>query len=92
VLAAVAFTSIAFGAVDVTSSLQDAPGWNESVAGIMRFESRAVTVTAVLTLVCYLVPALRERMFGMVERLLYVASIAWLLTTSIHLASLAGGG
>ena len=48
-----------------------------------------MSVTAIATLVCAVVPPLRHRVFGGVERLLYVASFAWLLTVSIHLASTA---
>ncbi|MDX6666161.1 MAG: hypothetical protein QOG68_2367 [Solirubrobacteraceae bacterium] len=92
VLAAIAFTSIAFGASDVTTSVQDSPGWNGGVSGVLLFESRAIVVTAVLTLVAYLVPQVRERAFGAVERLLYVAGVAWLVTTATHLAVLAAGG
>ena len=91
VLAAVAFTAIAFGAVDVTNAIDGSPGWSGGVAGALRFESQAVVVTAVLTLAGFLVPVARERVFGLVERLLYVASLAWLLTVSIHLATLAAG-
>jgi hypothetical membrane protein len=92
VLAAIAFTSIAFATTDLTSSLEGSPGWSGDVSGALRFESKAIVVTAVLTLVCFLAPAARERVFGLIERLLYAASLAWLLTASIHLAVLAGGG
>lgn len=90
VLAAVAFTAIAFGATDVTGAIDGSPGWSGDVASALRFEARAVALTAVLTLVCFLVPLARERVFGLVERLLYVASVAWLVTASLHLATLAG--
>jgi len=92
VLAAIAFTAIAFGAADVTNAIDGSPGWSGGVAGALRFESQAVVVTAVLTLVGFLVPVARERVFGLVERLLYAASLGWLLTVSIHLATLAAGG
>lgn len=92
VLAAVAFTAIAFAASDLTAALEGSPGWSGDVAGVLRFESRAVVLTAVLTMVAYLVPLARDRVFGLVERLLYLAMLAWLLTASIHLATLAGGG
>lgn len=92
VLAAVAFTAIAFGAADVTGAIDGSPGWSGGVAGVLRFESKAVGLTAALTLVCFLVPLARQRVFGLVERMLYVASAAWLITASIHLATLAGGG
>ena len=91
VLAAVAFTSIAFGAAHLTSDLVDLPGWSDGgVEGWLRFEGSAVVVTALGTLVAFLVPAVRERFFGIVERCLYVATLAWLLTVSIHLAVLVG--
>jgi hypothetical protein len=92
VLAAIAFTSIAFAASDLTTALEGSPGWSGDVSGILRFEANAIVVTAVLTLVAYLAPPARERAFGVVERLLYAASLAWLLTASVHLAVLAGGG
>jgi hypothetical protein len=88
VLAAVAFTSIAFATRNLTEDLVDLPGWDGSVDGWLRFESSAVVVTAILTLGAYLMPNLRERIFGIVERCLYVASLAWLLTAAIHLAVL----
>src|SRR4051794_12426145 len=90
VLAAIAFTAIAFGAADITSSLLDAPTWSGGVAGPLRFEARAVAVTAVLTGLARVAPAARARAFGMVERLLYVAMLAWLLTVGLHLVVLAG--
>src|SRR3954452_6545617 len=49
VLAAIAFTAIAFASVDLTSDLTDTPGWTGGVDGWLRFESSAVVVTAVLT-------------------------------------------
>jgi hypothetical membrane protein len=92
VLAAVAFTAIAFASGDITGAIDGSPGWSGNVSGALRFEARAVQVTAALTLVCFLVPLARERVFGLVERLLYVASVAWLITVAAHLATLAGGG
>ena len=92
VLAAAAFTAIAFGTTDVSTALEFSPGWVGGAADALRFEARAVVVTAVLTLAGFLVPVARERVFGLVERMLYAASLAWLLTASIHLAVLAGGG
>src|SRR3954468_19394251 len=89
VLAAIAFTSIAFGAAHLTSDLVDLPGWSDSgVEDWLRFESSAVVVTALATLVAFFVPVVRERFFGIVERCLYVATLAWLLTVAIHLAVL----
>ena len=89
VLAAIAFTAIAFGAGDITSSLDGEPGWSGTIIDVMRFEARVVAVAAAATAVTFLVPSARERMFGAVERVLYVAALAWLVTTAAHLASLA---
>jgi hypothetical protein len=89
-LAAVAFTAIAFAAGDVTGAVDGTPRWSGAVAGPMRFEARAIAVTAVLTLAAFLVPIIGDRVFGLLERLFYVASLAWLLTTALHLAVVAG--
>jgi hypothetical protein len=91
-LAAVAFTAIAFGAADATSAIENTPGWIGGPGNALRVASDAVGVTAFLTLAAYLVRQARERAFGIAERLLYLAGIAWLLVVSIHLATLAGGG
>ena len=88
VLASIAFTSIAFASVHLTSDLTDTPGWTGDVAGWLRFEASAVVVTAVLTLGSFVIPQARERVFGLIERCLYVASLAWLITTALHLATL----
>ena len=88
VLAAIAFTSIAFATRNLTEDLADLSGWSGGVAGWLRFESSAVVVAAILTLGAYLMPNLRQRIFGIVERCLYVATLAWLLTASIHLLAL----
>jgi hypothetical protein len=92
VLAAIAFTAIAFAASDITRAIDGSPGWTGDVSGALHVEAKAIVITAVLTLLGYLVPVARERVFGLVERMLHVASLAWLLTASVHLAVLAGGG
>src|SRR4051794_22657506 len=89
-LAAVAFTSIAFASSNITAALSDETGWEGHIHGVLHLFARLVAVTAIATLVAYLVPALRARVFGVVERCLYAASFAWLLTMSIHLAVLTG--
>jgi hypothetical protein len=92
VLAAVAFTAIAFGSADTTSALEDTPGWSDGAGSVLRLAADAVGVTAVLTLAAYLVPQARERAFGIAERLLYVAIVGWLAVAALHLATLAAGG
>jgi hypothetical protein len=89
-LAAVAFTSIAFASSDITAALSDEAGWEGHIHGALHLIARLVAITALATLVAVLVPTLRARVFGLVERLLYVAAFAWLFTASIHLAVLSG--
>ena len=90
VLAAAAFTTIAFAANDITGSLVGSPNWSGGVASPLRFAAHAVAVTAVLTALAFVLPDLRRRLLGMVERLLYVAMIAWLLIAALHVVVLAG--
>ena len=77
VLAAVAFTSIAFAAPSVSWTGEPSP---------LDAVGAAVAVTAVATLVTYVVPRLRS-VFGIAERLLYLTSIAWLMLAAADLAS-----
>jgi hypothetical protein len=75
-LAAAAFTSIAFGASDID--------WS-GAPGVLRPLGYAVAAAAVATLVTRLIPPLR-RVFGLAERLLYAASLAWLVIAAVDLA------
>jgi hypothetical protein len=73
-LAALAFAAIAVAATTIGSDLGDAYlalGW--VVAG-----------TAIATAVFRVVPALAP-WFGLVERLLYLATVAWIATVAVHL-------
>src|SRR4051794_8228192 len=74
-LAAAAFTSIALAASDIS--------WSGDPA-VLRSLGFAVAASAVATLVSRVVPPLRP-VFGLVERLLYVTSIAWLAVSAISL-------
>jgi hypothetical protein len=82
-LAAAAFTAIAFAAWDLGPALRDEPGWDgaESLIGALRW---AVVITAVATLVARVVLPVRRVAFGLVERLLYAASIAFLLVVAVE--------
>jgi hypothetical protein len=88
-LAAAAFTAIAFAAVDLSPGLGDEPGWGGTadLIGALRW---AVVAAAVATLVARVAMPVRRVAFGGVERLLYAASIAWLLTVAVKLAIVAG--
>jgi hypothetical protein len=81
-LAAAAFTAIAFAAADLAPALDDEPGWG--AAGLIGGLRWAVVITAVATLVARVVLPVRRAAFGLVERLLYAASIAFLLVVAVE--------
>jgi hypothetical protein len=76
-LAAAAFTAIAFAATSI--------GWSGDPGALEPF-GYAVAATAVGTLVTRVVVPLRA-VFGLVERLLYATSIAWLLIAAVDVVS-----
>ena len=88
-LAAAAFTAIAFAAVDLAPALADEPGWDgaSSLIGTLRW---AVVITAVATLVARVVLPLRRVAFGLVERLLYAAMIAFLVVVAVEAVRVLG--
>jgi hypothetical protein len=87
-LAAAAFAAIAFAAVDLAPALRDEPGWGaESLIGTLRW---AVVITAVATLVARVVLPARRAAFGLVERLLYASSVAFLLAVAVEAARVLG--
>jgi uncharacterized protein DUF998 len=87
-LAAAAFAAIAFAAADLAPALRDEPGWGASgLIGALRW---AVVITAVATLAARVVVPLRLVAFGLVERLLYVASIAFLLVVAVEAVRVLG--
>ncbi|MEA2467210.1 MAG: hypothetical protein QOJ57_1336 [Thermoleophilaceae bacterium] len=87
-LAAAAFAAIAFAAADLAPALAGEPGWGaDKLIGALRW---AVIVTAVATLVARVVLPVRRATFGLVERLLYAAMIAFLLAVAIEAARVLG--
>jgi hypothetical protein len=88
VLAAAAFTAIAFAAADLTPSLADQPGW-DGASGLLDVLRWAVVAAAFATLLTRVVPQLRG-VFGLVERLLYAASFAFLLTVAVEAVRVLG--
>lgn len=76
-LAAVAFTAIAFAAVNIR--------WAGDPV-VLHGLGYAVAASAVATLLTRAVPPFRP-VFGLVERLLYVTSIAWLVIAAVSLAA-----
>jgi hypothetical protein len=87
-LAAAAFTAIAFAAADLVGSLPDQPGWH-GVSGLLGALRWAVILTAVGTLLTRVVVPLRP-VFGLVERLLYAATVAFLLTVAVEAVRVLG--
>jgi hypothetical protein len=87
-LAAIAFTAIAFAAVDLCSALGSEPGWGAT--GLLDKLRWAVVVTAIGTGVTRVVLPLRHAVFGLVERLLYAATIAFLLTVAVEAVRVLG--
>jgi hypothetical protein len=87
-LAAAAFTAIAFAASDLVGSLPDQPGWH-GVSGLLSALRWAVILTAVGTLLTRVVVPLRP-VFGLVERLLYAATVAFLLTVAVEAVRVLG--
>jgi hypothetical protein len=76
-LAAIAFTSIAFAASNIA--------WDGDPS-LLRPLGYAVAATAVATLVTRLAPPL-QRVFGLAERALYATSLAWLVLAALDLAT-----
>ena len=76
-LAAIAFTSIAFAGANVH--------WSGDPS-VLRPLGYAVAATAAATLLARMVPPLRPA-FGLVERALYATSLAWLLIAALNVAS-----
>jgi hypothetical protein len=87
-LAAAAFTAIAFAAADLTPSLADQPGW-DGASGLLSVLRWAVVAAAVATLVTRVVVQLRG-VFGLVERLLYAATVAFLLVVAVEAVRVLG--
>lgn len=88
-LAASAFAAVAFAAVDLAPALSDEPGWDgaDSLIGALRW---ALVITAVATLVARVVIPVRKVAFGLVERLLYAASIAFLAVVAVEAVRVLG--
>jgi hypothetical protein len=89
VLAAAAFAAVAFAAADLAPELGDEPGWQgaHTLIGTLRW---AVVITAVATLVARVVLPVRRVAFGLVERLLYGASIAFLVVVAVEAVRVLG--
>jgi hypothetical protein len=87
-LAAIAFTAIAFAAADLTPALRSEPGWDAT--GLLDGLRWAVIATAIGTGVTRVVIPLRHSVFGLVERLLYAATIAFLLSVAIEAVRVLG--
>jgi hypothetical protein len=88
-LAAAAFAAVAFAAADLAPALGDQPGWDgaSDLIGVLRW---AVIVTAFATLLARVALPVRRVAFGLVERLLYAASIAFLMVVAVEAVRVLG--
>lgn len=83
VLAVAAFASIAVAASSLGQLLDETPGWD--LAGWLGPLGIAITIIAGALAVTWLVPTLRQSVFGLVERCWYGAMLIWLAAVSIGL-------
>ncbi len=89
VLAVTIFASIAVAASNLGGTLGHEAAWS-SVNGLVDgWLPWVITATAIATGIALASPRL-QRIFGLIERLYYVSSIAWFLVVSIELARIAG--
>jgi hypothetical protein len=88
ILAVVIFAALIIAASEFGSAVEHRLAWH-SVKGWLNVLPWVMTGAAVGTLVALRAPRLRER-FGLIERLFYVASIAWFFIVAIELARIAG--
>lgn len=89
VLAIAIFASIAVAASSLGGTLGHEPAWSSVKGLVAGWLPWAITATAVATGLAIAGPRL-QRIFGLVERLYYLSSIAWFLVVSVELARLGG--
>lgn len=82
-LAIAAFASIAVAASGLGRVLDETPGWN--LADWLEPLGMAVAIIAGALAVTWLVPTLRQSVFGLVERCWYGAMLIWLAVAPIGL-------
>ena len=89
VLAVAIFASIAVAASDLGGTLGHEHAWHAVKELVDGWLPWVITATAIATGVAIRAPRL-ARIFGLVERLYYLASIPWFLVVSIELARIGG--
>ena len=88
ILAIVIFASLIIAASRFGSAVEHDAAW-QSVKGWLAALPWVMTGAAIGILLALRAPRLKRK-FGLIERLFYVSSIAWLLIVSIELARIAG--
>lgn len=88
-LAIAIFASIAVAASNLGGTLGHEPAWHGVKGLVDGWLPWAITGTAIATGLAIAGPRL-QRIFGLIERLYYVFSIAWFLVVSIELARIGG--
>jgi hypothetical protein len=87
ILAIVVFASLTIAASELTGTLEHEADWHE-VKSLLVILPWAMTGSAIGIVLALGAP--RPKMiFGLIERLFYLASIAWFLVVSIELARIA---
>jgi uncharacterized protein DUF998 len=85
VLAVAIFASIAVAASSLGGTLGHEPAWHPVEGLVDGWLPWVITATATATALAIIGPRLK-RIFGLIERLYYVSSIAWFFVISIELA------
>jgi Protein of unknown function (DUF998) len=87
ILAIVIFASLTVAASELAGTLEHEPAWHQ-VKGLVVVLPWVMTASAIGIVLALLRPRLK-RIFGLIERLFYLSSIAWFFVISIELARIA---
>jgi hypothetical protein len=88
ILAIVVFAALIIAASELAGTLEHQPAWHE-VKSLLVVLPWVMTGSAIGILLALRSPRLKL-IFGLIERLFYVAAIAWIFVVSIELARIAG--
>jgi uncharacterized protein DUF998 len=87
-LAVTAFAAVTVAASTLAGTLRDEPEWH-GVKSLIVIIPWAMTGTVIATALATVSPRLKP-IFGLIERLFSISSIAWFFVVTIELARLAG--
>jgi hypothetical protein len=89
ILAVAIFASIAVAASNLGGTIGHEPAWHAVKGLVDGWLPWLITATAIATGLAIRAPRL-QHIFGLIERLYYVSSIAWFLVVAIELAHIGG--